>query len=181
MRKHEVHGMELFVEDFWCGSSQVERAMLAFLGAHSTRLRTVQFRRASMPPGGFPARYLHRFDAQAEAWHPWMLRLLSVKGALEARGWGEEVALVTHVGLLENGRTQNVYMIEISSGHAQVTPSPKEPDVCLSQGQLAVWYAGGYRSANSARSAGVYSRTEQALRAFVAATSASEPWIPDLF
>ncbi|MFE5489003.1 hypothetical protein ACFQ7Z_03405 [Streptomyces virginiae] len=47
--------------------------------------------------------------------------------------------------------------------------------------QLAVWYAGGYRSTTSARLAGVRALADKALATLVHSTTEFEPWLPDHF
>jgi hypothetical protein len=53
--------------------------------------------------------------------------------------------------------------------------------VTFTRRRLAVWYAGGYRSATSARMAGVHAVSEEALAALVRSTAQYEPWLPDHF
>ncbi|MER0241351.1 GNAT family N-acetyltransferase [Streptomyces sp. HSW2009] len=49
-QRHERHGMNLTVHDFWADSQPTAVAMLAFLGRHNTRARTTTFRRGGLPP-----------------------------------------------------------------------------------------------------------------------------------
>ncbi|WP_308118180.1 sterol carrier protein domain-containing protein [Streptomyces buecherae] len=62
-----------------------------------------------------------------------------------------------------------------------MTPTHVAERVTLTRHQLAVWYAGGYRSATSARMAGVHATSEEALTSLVRSTTQHEPWLPDHF
>ncbi|MER0241352.1 sterol carrier protein domain-containing protein [Streptomyces sp. HSW2009] len=75
----------------------------------------------------------------------------------------------------------NRWMLTIKSGTAECTPTRITEQVTLTRRQLAVWYAGGYRSATSARMAGVHATSEEALTTLVHSTTRHEPWLPDHF
>ncbi|MFC5805079.1 GNAT family N-acetyltransferase [Streptomyces formicae] len=47
--RHERHGMNLVVHDFWAAGQPAATAMLAFLSRHNTRARTITFRRGALP------------------------------------------------------------------------------------------------------------------------------------
>ncbi|NUQ98523.1 MAG: spore coat protein, partial [Streptomyces sp.] len=73
------------------------------------------------------------------------------------------------------------WMLQIGAGAAEITPTTTEGQVTFSRRQFAVWYAGGYRSATSARMAGVHAESAQPLATLVACTARHEPWMPDHF
>lgn len=73
------------------------------------------------------------------------------------------------------------WMLHIKDGRAEITPTRVEGQITLTRCQLAVWYAGGYRSATSAQMAGVGAASQNALATLVLSTADLEPWLPDRF
>jgi predicted acetyltransferase len=182
MKRSERHGMELTVHDFWAADEETVAAMMAFLASHHTRAPVIRFRRSALPPYPALLHNLHRYRLTAEAWHPWMLRILDLHEAVRLRGWpaADEIAVRVEVEG-ESGDTWHQYLLEVSDGVGQLTKTHAIGEVRLTRRQLAVWYAGGYRTAASARLAGVTARSEEALTRLIRTTADHEPWLPDHF
>jgi hypothetical protein len=72
-------------------------------------------------------------------------------------------------------------MLQVQAGAAEIAPTHVEGQVTFTRRQLAVWYAGGYRSASSARMAGIHATSQKALASLVRSTADLEPWLPDHF
>ncbi|AHH18300.1 acetyltransferase (GNAT) domain-containing protein [Nocardia nova SH22a] len=176
---------ELRVHDFIAGDAAVAATMFNFLSRYNSLAEWVGFRRASLPPAPLLLHNLSRVRAEAQAHHPWMLRILNVEGALQQRGWREMEEQEFTMALVDNftGETSR-YDIEVRKGAADVSKSTRDPDFTLDMCQLASWYAGGYRSAESARLDGISchsSAPSRALDDFVALTNAHEVWLPEQF
>ncbi|MFE3876733.1 enhanced intracellular survival protein Eis [Kitasatospora sp. NPDC059146] len=181
-KRGDRHGMELVVHDFWSSDPDCAAAMLAFLGRHNSRAQTVQFRRGALPPYPLLLHNLHRHRVVADAWHPWMLRILDVQAALRLRGWPADLDLEIPVEIGdERPGSSHRYLLRICAGSADLTPVRTDGAVAFTRGQFAVWYAGGYRSPAAARLSGVRTRCEKALTTLVRATSGQEPWLPEHF
>jgi predicted acetyltransferase len=181
-KRRERHGMSLVVHDFWAASQPTAAAMFGFLGRHNTRAETIEFRRGSLPPYPALLHNLHRFRPVAESWHPWMLRILDVPEAIRLRGWPADLTTAVPIEIEnEAGGSWDRWMFHAQDGAAELAPTRMEGQVTLTRRQLAVWYAGGYRSATSARMAGVYAVSEEALAALIRTTTDLEPWLPDHF
>jgi len=175
-------GMELIVHDLWAPNSTAAAAIYAFLGQHHSRAETVQFRRSALPPCLTLLHGLRRYQLTAEAWHPWMLRVLDTRQALLLRGWPADLSFATAVEVGQNAHDKpQRYLLRVADGAAEVEAADVEPVVRFSQGQFAVWYAGGYTSATTARLGGVHSESADALATLVRATHHLDPWLPDLF
>ncbi|MGP3690734.1 GNAT family N-acetyltransferase [Streptomyces sp. IBSNAI002] len=181
-KRHERHGMSLVVHDFWAASQPTAAAMLALLGRHNTRARTITFRRGALPPYHTLLQGLRHHRTTAEAWHPWMLRILDIPDAIRLRGWPNDLTATVPIEI-ENTTHDgwDRWMLHIKDGSADITPTTIHGQVTLTQRQLAVWYAGGYRTATSARLAGLQSLSEKALTTLISSTTALEPWLPDQF
>ncbi|WP_228982250.1 enhanced intracellular survival protein Eis [Streptomyces sp. DH12] len=180
-QRHERHGMSLVVHDFWAASQPTAAAMLAFLGRHNTRARTITFRRGALPPYPTLLHGLRHHRAAAEAWHPWMLRILDVPDAIRLRGWPADLATAVPIEIENETAAWDRWMLRIQNANAEITPTHDEGQVTFSRRQLAVWYAGGYRSTTSARMAGVHAKSEKALATLIRSTAQFEPWLPDHF
>jgi predicted acetyltransferase len=183
-KRRERHGMSLIVHDFWAASEDIAVAMLAFLGRHNTRADIIEFRRGALPPYPILPHHHHRLTAQA--WHPWMLRLLDIPEAIRRRGWPAELDATVPIEIEieienENGDAGDRYVLHITGGSAEISPTQTESEVTLTRGQLAVWYAGGYRTATSARLAGIRTISDTALAILIRGTTDLEPWLPDHF
>lgn len=81
----------------------------------------------------------------------------------------------------ETGGAWDRYVLRITAGSAEISPTDAEGDVALTRRQLAVWYAGGYRTVASAHMAGIRATTEKTLAALIRTTTDLEPWLPDHF
>ncbi|MGW7199392.1 GNAT family N-acetyltransferase [Streptomyces chryseus] len=180
-KRHERHGMSLVVHDFWADSQPAAAAMLAFLGRHNTRARLIEFRRGALPPYPTLLHGLRHHRTTAEAWHPWMLRILDIPEAIRLRGWPANLTTTVPIEIEDKTGDWGRWMLQVKAGAAEIAPTHVEGQVSFTRRQLAVWYAGGYRSTTSARMAGVHAVSEQALAALVRSTTEFEPWLPDHF
>jgi predicted acetyltransferase len=179
---HPTGGTRIVVHDFWAADARVAVAMFGFLGRHTSRIRTVEFQRTGLPPHPQLVHNLHRAgSASAHNWHPWMLRILDVAEALRLRGWPTELDLTIPIELDgDPGDPPEQFTLRISSGAADVAPTTLEAAVRLTRRQLAVWYAGGYRTTTAAALAGVRGEP-RALATLIRTTAEREPWLPDHF
>lgn len=180
-KRHERHGMNLTVHDFWAADRPTAAAMLAFLGRHDTRTLAIHFRRGALPPCPTLLHGLRHHRATAEAWHPWMLRILDVPEAIRLRGWPDDLTTAVPIEIENESGGRGRWMLQTKGGAAEIVPTHVEGQVTFTRRQLAVWYAGGYRSTTSARMAGVHAASEKALATLVRSTAQFEPWLPDHF
>ncbi|CAM5406731.1 spore coat protein [Streptomyces spiroverticillatus] len=181
-KRRPHHGMTLTVHDFWAADAPTTAAMYAFLGRHHTRAPDITFRRGALPPDTTLLHHLHRFRPTAQAWHPWMLRLLDLPGAIQRRGWPEDLDATVPIEIESEDRlSHGRYLLRLTAGSAELTTTHRAGDVALTRGQLAVWYAGGYRTTTAARAAGVRATSPRALTTLIRATTGQEPWLPDHF
>ncbi|WP_406292306.1 enhanced intracellular survival protein Eis [Embleya sp. NBC_00896] len=179
---HPVEGRRLVVYDFWAADHHVAAAMFAFLGRHDSRIPTVAFQRTGLPPAPLLLHHLHRCACVvARSWHPWMLRVLDLRRAVQLRGWPDETDLTLPIEVVtEDGEATERFTLRIANGTGELTPTTREGQLTLTRGQFAVWYAGGYRSAAAAALAGV-SADPKALTRLLLATADREPWLADYF
>lgn len=97
-----------------------------------------------------------------------MLRILDLPHAVRLRGRPADVDTTLPVGVEQgDGR----YLLQISHGTAELTPTTTGPRVALNRRQATIWHAGGYRSTASARTAGVRTTDEQSLATLIRSTT----------
>ncbi|MFD9483622.1 enhanced intracellular survival protein Eis [Streptomyces sp. NPDC059991] len=178
-KRHPQHGMHLTVHDFWAADIETVGEMMAFLGGHHTRAQVIHFRRSALPPYPTLLHHLHRYRLTAQAWHPWMLRILDIPEAIRLRGWTTDRDTILPVEIeSEVGGTWDRFMLHITDGAGEISPTKAAGAVRLTRRQLATWYAGGYRSTASARLSGL-SGKDESLTALIRSTAELEPWLPD--
>lgn len=176
-----VAGLQLVVHDFWAADHLTTRSMLAFLGRHNSRIPAVAFQRTALPPAPLFLQLHRPAAATVRAWHPWMLRILDLRRAVELRGWPAEVSLDLPLEIAsEDGTNSEQFTLRIADGSGDLAPGREPARLTLSRGQFAVWYAGGYRNAAAAALAGV-DGDPAALACLLLATADREPWLADHF
>lgn len=180
--RHPTEGQQLVVYDFWAADHAVAAAMFAFLGRHQSRIPTIAFQRTGLPPGPLLSHRLHRAGSlTARSWHPWMLRVLDPRRAVQMRGWPEDVDLTVPIEIVtEDSATTEQFLLHVAGGEGELTPTTRAGHITLTRGQFAVWYAGGYRTATAAALAGVTAHPT-ALTRLLATTAEREPWLADHF
>jgi 8-oxo-dGTP pyrophosphatase MutT (NUDIX family) len=109
-------------------------------------------------------------------------RFQTVRATEEAAGRVAELRNIVFpsspLELSAMGGPQVDYLVPLLDLHNR---TPVRATVTFTPHQLAVWYAGGYRTATAARMAGVQADSETALTALIRATADHEPWLPDHF
>jgi predicted acetyltransferase len=181
-RRREQHGTELVVQDFWAADESTASSMLSFLGGHNSTITSIKFERTSLPPYPVLQHNLHRNGAVvAHAKPGWMIRILDLREAVRLRGWPADLdaTIPIEVGT-EDGDSHDRFVLRITSGASELSPSRTASQAAFTRRQFAAWYAGGYRTVTSARLSGVRG-TPEALSLLVRATADREPWMPDHF
>lgn len=181
-KRRGQHGSELVVQEFWAEDRKTASAMMSFLGGHDSTVDFIKFERTSLPPYPILQHNLHRSGAAvAHAKPGWMIRILDLQEAVRLRGWPAELEATVPIEVgTEGGDSHDRFVLRISSGVAELSPSRVAGEVTLTRRQFAAWYAGGYRTATSAWLSGVRG-TPEMLSLLVRATADHEPWMPDHF
>src|SRR4051812_10781424 len=105
-----------------------------------------------------------------------MLRILDPAEAVRLRGWPPHLTADLPLTITEGTGRSRAYTLSIDGGKGRLLPNGQHPPgACtMTMRQLAVWYAGGYRTATAATLAGV-DGTREAVTALVALTCDREP------
>ena len=112
----------------------------------------------------------------------WMLRILDVRAALEARGYlpGLTGRIVLEVSDELVDRNRGRFTLEVTGGRGQVAPGGEGPTVSVDVRGLAALYS-GFLSAEELSRAGLADGSGDALAAATALFAGPAPWLPEIF
>ncbi len=111
----------------------------------------------------------------------WMLRILDVPGAMQARGWPKGIRGELHLELEDELFAENAgrWMLEISGGEARVRRGGEGQLRCHVRALASLYSA--HRSASELASVGFVSGTDDAVEVADALFAARAPSMPDMF
>lgn len=134
------------------------------------------------PPSWVDAMLLAEQTASVDFQLRWMLRILEVTAALEARGYPP--GLTTSVGfeiedhLVEANRGH--VSLEVAAGRGRVSRAAADPRVALDIRALAALFS-GYLPAEELARAGLAAGSDEALAAATAVFAGPAPWLAEIF
>ena len=163
----------------WCALDQdAARALLQFLGGHRTLVTTIQI------PGAPNEPLLHLLPEQHSdrSWQlDWMLRLIDVPGALEARGYPAGISAELHLLVSDPNFEWNHgrFVLRIAGGAATVEPGGTGA-ISLHVRDLAALYSGHLTPAEL-QLGGTLNGPPAQLATLGLAFSGPRPWMADMF
>lgn len=173
-------GVGVEVMEYWTATRNAGVGLLGLLGAHSAMTKEIRFHHAALPAAPDIAFLAHMDGMDGDMFGTWMLRLVDVPAALEARGWPEDakvrVSLEVHDPF--SGAPQRV-VLEVEESVARVTPGG-DGAVRTGVGALSAWYSGCLRARDAAR-LGLLSGEIRDLTALDRLTGDRPVWLPDHF
>lgn len=179
MEPHEPWGLTAEVRDFWYDGLDAVPALLDAVTARSPQVRRIAFRRSVLPRPSPLQWALRQYTVEEQGWYPWVVTLLDVPAALEARGWAEQPHGRVGVEVVSpEGRTGS-WTLTFEEGRMDVKPGGRCALRC-SSGTLAAWYAGGL-AMRVAHALGTASGDLRAAALLDTLTSGGTPWLPDSF
>lgn len=111
----------------------------------------------------------------------WMLRIVDVKSALEARGYGPDIRGEVHLDITDDVLPHNCgrWVLQVVDGRGTLT-SGGNGDVRLDIRGLAPLYS-SFLPPDALRSAGLIECGDAALQAATRIFAGPEPWMPEIF
>jgi predicted acetyltransferase len=166
--------------ELWAATRNAAAGLLGFLGSHGAMTKDVCFHHAALPSAP-DVTFLTDLDGMdGDMFGTWMLRLVDVAGALEARGWPDHVscrvALEVDDPFLDAPQR---LVLEVQEGVARVTPGG-DGGVRTGVGALSAWYSGYLRACDAARQ-GLLDGGTRELAALDRLTGDRRVWLPDHF
>lgn len=169
---------DLPVRDVVARTPAAARRILRLLADHRSVARTASF--AGGP--GEPL-LLHAREERLEIadMMRWMLRIVDVRGALEARGWSPHVEGEVHLDVRDELMPHNTrrWVLEVSGGRAEVREGG-HGSIAIDVRGLAALYA-GYLPAEELSVGGLCSGAEADLARASAIFAAPAPWLVEIF
>jgi predicted acetyltransferase len=169
---------ELFLTDFVAGTPAAAQRLLSFLGDHRSLAVEVVWNGTPADPILF---LLREQDYQVRLLFHWMLRVLDVPKALEARGYPVGTSGTLHLEVEDDlfPENQGRFVLEVTGGQARVSRGG-EGRVKLHVRTLAPLYS-GFLSLEALRSAGALVADDASVAVAAALFSGSPPALCDMF
>jgi len=172
------HKQELNLTDFVALTPAASRRLLSFLGDHRSLAAEVVWKGGPADPRLF---FLREQSHQVKLLDYWMLRVLDVSAALQARGYPPGLSAALHLEVEDDlfPENQGRFVLEVEEGEAQVRPGG-EGDMKLHVRALAALYS-GFLSPAALQLAGVLEADDTTLRTATVLFSGPPPTMPDMF
>jgi predicted acetyltransferase len=172
------HGFELDVTDMAAETPRGLRALVSFLGDHRSLAGEITWH------GGVDDLVLasmteHRYHLELR--HHWMLRIVDVKSALEARGYPRRLKVALSFDIADDviAANRGRWVLEVSGGRGKVKRGGRG-ELTVDVRGLASLYS-GFSSAPALALLGKARGSDQTLRRATAVFAESAPSLPDMF
>ncbi|ATB28068.1 GNAT family N-acetyltransferase [Melittangium boletus] len=169
---------ELNLTDLIALTPAAARRLLGFLGEHRALTTEVLWRSGPADPLLF---LLNEQTYESRFLDRWMLRVLDVPAALQARGYPEGSSGALHLEVEDEFFPENRgrFVLEVSEGEAEVREGG-DGDLKLHARALAPLYS-GFLAPSALQLAGALTAGEETLRTATALFSGPPPAMPDIF
>ncbi|MFG3254694.1 enhanced intracellular survival protein Eis [Streptomyces sp. NPDC048172] len=176
---YEPWGVAAVVHDLWHDGPDALPALLDAVTARSPQVREIRLRRAVLPSPGPLLWSLGQYTVREEGWYPWMLTLLDVPRALEARGWSPVPRGTVGLDVTSPDGRNTPYTLTFEEGRTRVRRGGDGTVRCTA-GALAAWYAGAL-TVRQAYAYGTAAGDPHAADLLDALTTGQGPWLPETF
>ncbi len=182
-RKHETGRHDVALTDLVFLTPEAGRQLLAFLGDFATVGDDAVFMAGPVHPA-LTLLGQQKYEVQKRDY--WMLRLVDVKRAIEARGYAKAVAATVRFEIVDDLIEANTgtWTVRIEGGRATAVRGPggsagNESVRCSIRGAAALY--SGFLTGREAALAGLAEGPDGALDAATAIFSGGTPWMADMF
>lgn len=171
-------GYELVCGDLVASDASAGRALLGFLGAHGTIAMDLS---VSLAPWDPLVALVTDMHAKHALQHPWMLRVLDLRAALEARGFSTAVRGELHLDVEDDLLPHHAgrCVVEVADGVARVREGGSGR-VRVRARALGPWFS-GHQTAEALAFAGLVDGPRADLALMSALTAGVAPSMPDFF
>ncbi len=170
---------KIFVKDYRVGDVPALHALLRFLAGHRTMSEVFEVEGGPGNP-----LYLATEVSLADPLYTsvWMLRVLDVRKALLARGYGPGITADLSLEINDDVIAENAgaWRLRVADGRAEVTPHRGQADVRMDVRGLASLYS-GFRSAHEVAALGQAEGRAEALATLSSVFAGPTPWMNDRF
>ncbi|MCP4249766.1 MAG: GNAT family N-acetyltransferase [bacterium] len=175
---HSFGESELMATDLVTLSADASRTLLGLFANHRSTIRYVNFVGAPADP------WLHLLAEQSATLTEridWLLRLIDVPAALEARGYAAGVSGELHLEVADDRLNQNDgrFTLTVADGSSRVTEGGRG-DFRVDVRGLAAIYT-GYLAPGELTATGLVDAPDHSLATAGALFAGPAPWMPDMF
>lgn len=169
---------ELQVHDHVVATPRAARALRSFLADHRSMIATAQLQGAPAEPSWLP---LEEQALRVLRWQRFMVRLVDVPAALQARGWPATTRGDLHLEIVDDVRPDNAgrFVLSVEEGRGVVRRGGRG-DLRCDVRALAPLYA-SYLSAHELVSTGLLDGAPDALDVASALFAGPQPWMTEMF
>ncbi|MGF1516105.1 MAG: enhanced intracellular survival protein Eis [Elainellaceae cyanobacterium] len=159
------------------------RSLWGFLAQQGTQIEVVRWRGGAVDP---MAMLLPDHTAKLQTLEYWMLRLVNVPRALEARGYSAGVSAELAFDVIDEALPANhgCWTLSVSGGRGKVTRGAVNQEgkaqISLSVSALASLYS-GLLSPDQMRQMGLLAGSDAAIATAASLFVGPSPWLPDFF
>ncbi|MDC0709854.1 GNAT family N-acetyltransferase [Stigmatella sp. ncwal1] len=177
-RRKVEYKQELVLTDFVALTPTAARRLLSFLGDHKSLALEAVWSGGPADPWLF---LLQEQTYQVKLLYHWMLRVLDVPAALEARGYPEGLSGTLHLEVEDELFSENRgrFMLHVSEGKGRVERGG-EGQMRLNIRALAPLYS-GFLTPEALRSVGALAAEDACVRRAAAIFTSPPPVLPDMF
>jgi predicted acetyltransferase len=172
-------GFRVVVHDFWVSRADAFPAALDMLTTGSVQVREILFKRSVLPRAHYAQWEFPDYLFAEQGWYPWMVKLMDVKRAMEARGWSTAIDATVCIEVKFADDQIASYTFVFSQGSVEVKPGGTASVWCT-EGALASWFTGAL-TFRRARDFGRAWGGEREIELLDAALGAREPWVPESY
>lgn len=176
--KRQPLGYDLALTDLVARDAPAARRLLAFLADHRSMAKEVRWHQG---PGGPILPLLPERGARVELDFHWMLRIVDLRAALEARGYAPCLSAALQLEVEDDVLPENAgrWVLRVEEGRAALERGGSG-ELALSIRGLAALYS-GFHSAQTLAQSGRARGPERALRIASALFAGAAPGLPDMF
>ncbi|MCA8914967.1 MAG: GNAT family N-acetyltransferase [Planctomycetes bacterium] len=170
---------DLLVRDLVCNTPDALAAMLGLFARHRSVASRLEFYAA--PDDPIALEVARTTELALEQRMQWMLRIVRVRDALQARGYSRHVAADAVVHIRDEMLPGNSgdWTLQLADGRMRVTPGGKGGPTMDIRG-LAALYSSSFAPAQL-RAAGLLTGTDRHDAPLAAMFAGTAPWMPDFF
>ena len=172
-------GFKVVVHDFWVNQASAVPAVLDMLTTRSLQVREISFKRSVLPRAHYAQWELPNYTFTEQGWYPWMVKLMDVPRALQARGWSPVVEASVCVEVMFADEKVAAYTLVFAEGRVEVVSGGKATVWCT-EGALASWFTGAL-TFRRARDIGRAWGGDREIALLDAALDAREAWVPESY
>jgi predicted acetyltransferase len=170
--------VEILLRDWVLLTPAAVRQCWAFLASHRSQIEKIVWKSAPVDP---LTMMLSEQEAEIKSLNRWLMRIVSLKPALEQRGYAKNISAELHLEIHDSllPRNQGKFILQVEEGHGTLIPGGRG-DLQMEISGLSPLYTGLFSAEELWRCDRV-SGSADILKLATELFAGSSPWMPDFF